>query len=103
LITEFAGSFKPLSLLKSPVMHSSEIAHIIEKKFLEQEPLKIEFKTRQPIIGLFIKFRDYDELKAKNFWRIVPETRIKDYKKTHDFNLSRIFNGQELVKLTAPK
>jgi hypothetical protein len=84
-------------------MHSSDIANIVEKKFLEQEPLKVEFKTRQSIIGLFIKFRDYDELKAKNFWRIVPEARIKDYKKTQDFNLSRIFNGQELVKLTVPK
>jgi hypothetical protein len=84
-------------------MHSSDIANIVEKKFLEQEPLKIDFKTRQSIIGLFIKFRDYDELKAKNFWRIVPEARIKDYKKTQDFNLSRIFNGQELVKLTVPK
>jgi hypothetical protein len=41
--------------------------------------------------------------KAKNFWRIVPEARIKDYKKTQDFNLSRIFNGQELTKLTIPK
>jgi hypothetical protein len=84
-------------------MHSSDIANIVEKKFLEQEPLKVEFKTRQSIIGLFIKFRDYDELKAKNFWRIVPEARIKDYKKTQDFNLSRIFNGQELTKLTIPK
>jgi hypothetical protein len=84
-------------------MHSSDIANIVEKKFLEQEPLKVDFKTRQSIIGLFIKFRDYDELKAKNFWRIVPEARIKDYKKTQDFNLSRIFNGQELVKLTVPK
>ena len=84
-------------------MHAAEITNIVEKKFLEQEPLKVEFKTRQPIIGLFIKFRDYDELKAKNFWRIVPEARIKDYKKTHDFNLSRIFNGQELVKLSIPK
>jgi hypothetical protein len=84
-------------------MHSSDIANIVEKKFLEQEPLKVEFKTRQSIIGLFIKFRDYDELKAKNFWRIVPEARIKEYKKTQDFNLSRIFNGQELTKLTIPK
>ncbi|TMI66191.1 MAG: short-chain dehydrogenase [Bacteroidetes bacterium] len=84
-------------------MHSPDIANIVEKRFLEQEPLKVEFKTRQPIIGLFIKFRDYDELKAKNFWRIVPEARIKDYKKTQDFNLSRIFNGQELTKLTIPK
>ena len=80
-------------------MHSPDIANIVEKRFLEQEPLKVEFKTRQPIIGLFIKFRDYDELKAKNFWRIVPEARIKDYKKTQDFNLSRIFNGQELISI----
>jgi len=84
-------------------MNSLEITNIVEKKFLEQDPLKIEFKTRQPIIGLFIKFRDYDEMKAKNFWRIVPEARIKDYKKTHDFNLGRIFNGQEFTKLTVPK
>jgi hypothetical protein len=46
-------------------MHSPDIANIVEKRFLEQEPLKVEFKTRQPIIGLFIKFRDYDELESK--------------------------------------
>ncbi|HLY68434.1 MAG TPA: hypothetical protein VKR53_01825 [Puia sp.] len=62
--------------------------------------VKIAFKSRNPVEGIFIETRDYDELKSKNFWRIVSNTHVDNYKKTKDINLSRIFNGSEITKLS---
>jgi hypothetical protein len=84
-------------------MTSEQISKFIEDKHLSKNPLKIEFKTRSSIIGLFIQTTDYKELKAKNFWRIVSETKINDWKNTNDNNLAKIFNGQELTKLSPVK
>jgi hypothetical protein len=84
-------------------MTSEQITKFVEENHLSVHPLKIDFKTRQSIIGLFIKTPDYSELKSKNFWRIVAEVRIKEYKNTQDNNLARIFNGQEITKLSVPK
>ncbi len=72
-------------------------------KFLTQKttdkPIQISFKTRRGIKGLFLKLPDYGELRSKNFWRIVSEGNIIDYKKTNDPNLARIFNGSEMTRL----
>ncbi len=78
------------------------------EKFLSNEQaiknaVKINFKTRNSITGLFIQMNDFNELKAKNYWRIVPENNIESWKKSKDMNLARIFNGQEFTKLTAEK
>jgi hypothetical protein len=62
--------------------------------------IKIAFKSRNPVEGIFIETRDFDELKSKNFWRIVSNTHVDNYKKTKDINLSRIFNGSEMTKLS---
>ena len=77
-------------------------------KFLEQDNLakkqvKIEFKKRNTIVGIFVKSPDYEDLKAKNFWRIVSETHISEWKKTNDNKLSKIFSGSEFVRLTQAK
>lgn len=84
-------------------MTSEQIGKFIEEKHLSKNPLKIEFKTRSSIIGLFIQTADYKELKVKNFWRIVSETKINDWKNTNDNNLAKIFNGAELTKLSIVK
>ncbi|HLF47725.1 MAG TPA: hypothetical protein VI548_14950 [Chitinophagaceae bacterium] len=84
-------------------MTSEQISKFIEASHLAKNPVKIEFKTRSSINGLFIQATDYTELKLKNFWRIVAEPRIKDFKATNDNNLSRIFNGTEFTKLSAIK
>jgi hypothetical protein len=84
-------------------MTSEQISKFIEEKHLSKNPLKIEFKTRSSIIGLFIQTADYKELKVKNFWRIVSETKINDWKNTNDNNLAKIFNGAELTKLSIVK
>jgi hypothetical protein len=64
------------------------------------QPVKITFKTRKPLEGLFIKTQDYTDLKAKNFWRIVTGTNIDGYKNSNDTSLARIFNGSEITKLS---
>ena len=83
-------------------MTSEQIGNFIEVH-VSKHPVKIEFKTRSPIIGMFIRTKDYNELKAKNFWRIVPEPRINEWKKSNDSSLAKIFNGAEFTKLNAVK
>ena len=61
---------------------------------------RIHFKTRNSMLGMFINTGDYDDLKSKNFWRIVTGTNIDNWKKSKDMNLARIFNGAEFTKLS---
>ncbi len=83
-------------------MTSEQISKFIEEH-VSKHPVKIDFKTRSSIIGMFIRTADYNELKPKNFWRIVSEPRINDWKKSNDNSLARIFNGAEMTKLSKLK
>jgi hypothetical protein len=65
------------------------------------KPIKIFFKTRNTLEGIFIQTQDFKELKSKNFWRIVTATNLENCKKSKDMGLSRIFNGAEFTKLSA--
>ena len=58
------------------------------------------FLKARTVEGIFIKAPDYLELKKKNFWRIVTVSNMELYGQSQDLNLSRIFNGQEFVKIT---
>ena len=75
------------------------------EKFLQnnsdKSTVKVTFKTRKPLVGIFIKTADYAELKSKNFWRIVGESNVESYLKSKDMNLARIFNGGEMTRLSA--
>lgn len=82
-------------------MTNEQIEKFIEPKHLSHNSVKIDFKTRNSIIGIFIEAADYKELKSKNFWRIVSEKHIKEWKGTNDNSLARIFNGAEFTKLSA--
>lgn len=73
------------------------------ERFIGTEPdcfSKIFLKARI-VEGIFIKAPDFLELKKKNFWRIVTVNKLQEYQKSKDLNLSRIFNGQEFVKLSS--
>ena len=59
------------------------------------------FLKARTVEGIFIKAPDFLELKKKNFWRIVTVNKLQEYQRSKDINLSRIFNGQEFVKLAA--
>jgi hypothetical protein len=65
------------------------------------EYVKIAFKKRSPVYGLFLKnHRDFTELKEKNFWRIVLKSNFEEYKKSKDPSLARLFSGKEFSSLT---
>ena len=62
--------------------------------------IRFEMKKRNPVRGLIVKGRDYDELKGKNFWRIVTQTHLAEYTKSQNINLVKIFSGTEFAKLS---
>lgn len=75
-------------------------------KFLETENIptsksvKIDFKKRNSLVGVFVKGTDYNDLKSKNFWRIVSAANIEEWNKSRNMNLAKIFSGTEITKLT---
>lgn len=81
-------------------MNSELIDKFIKSKSQKNASINIHFKQRATLKGVFIQSRDYEELRAKNFWRFVPDTRLAEWKKTGDNDLARIFNGAEFTKLS---
>jgi len=62
--------------------------------------IRFELKKRNPVRGLIVQGRDYNDLKAKNFWRIVTQTNLAAYEKSKDINLAKIFAGSDFAKLS---
>lgn len=83
-------------------MNTEEIQNFLNDKLPSPDAyVKIDFKKRDPIYGLFVRDKDFNELKSKNFWRIVTRNHFDSYKKSRDMNLSRIFSGSDFTKLTS--
>jgi len=61
--------------------------------------ININFRKREPVRGIFVNLKDFDDLKSKNLWRIITETKIEDWRKTKDTGLTRIYNGADFTKL----
>lgn len=80
-------------------MTNTQIDSFIQKIEFDRQAVKVSFKSRDPFIGFFVNTRDYDDLKGKNFWRIISQSNIKSYLSSRDANLSRIFSGFEITKL----
>ena len=66
----FAHSAKKPYIRQNFFMTSELISKFIENEQQPNKPVKIEFKKRNAVTGMFVKVNDYDELKSKNFWRI---------------------------------
>ena len=83
-------------------MNSEQIQSFLNKTTADKTPyVKINFQKREPIYGLFLtKEKDYHDLSTKNFWRIVSRKNFDQYKKSGDVNLSRIYNGSEMTRLS---
>jgi hypothetical protein len=81
-------------------MTNDLIEKFIEKRGKKTSKINIHFKQRNTLQGIFIQAKDYNELKSKNFWRIVSETNSEEWKRTGDQNLARIFNGAEFTRLS---
>lgn len=75
----------------------------IEKVLEQTKPVntlvRISFKKRSPVQGVFIKTSDYNELSRKNLWRVVNEVNVGSYNQSNNESLARIFNGTEFTKL----
>ncbi len=80
-------------------MTTELIEKYVESKEVTGKPVVISFKQRNNITGLFIKGYDYAEMKKKNFWRIVSESKMDEWKRSNDMNLARIFNGSDFTRL----
>jgi hypothetical protein len=83
-------------------MNIEDIENFLTKKATSPDNnyIKITFKKRDAIYGLFIKDKDYTDLKSKNFWRIVTRTHFDEYNKSKNNGLAKIFNGSEFSRLT---
>lgn len=80
-------------------MTITQIDTFINKIEFERQAVKISLKSREPFIGFFISSKDYEDLKSKNFWRIIGQNKISDYMSSKNANLSRIFSGTEITNL----
>ena len=72
------------------------------ERFTGAEPdsfFRIFLKART-VEGIFIKAPDFLELKKKNFWRIVTVSKLQEYHESKNVSLSRIFNGQEFIRVS---
>lgn len=83
-------------------MNTEDIQKFLETKAKgEKSYVKIDFKKRDPIYGLFIvDGSDYKDLSSKNFWRIVTRRNFDEYSKSKNASLAKIFNGAEFEKLS---
>ena len=82
-------------------MNVEDIEKFLAKTAAEEPAyVKITFKKREPVYGLFVRDKDYAHLKSKNFWRIVTKLHFDEFLKSTDLSLARIFNGAEFSRLT---
>lgn len=81
-------------------MTTEMIEKFVENKSRKDNAVNIHFKERSTVTGIFIKSNDYDELKQKNFWRVVNNMHIEEWKKTKNLDLARIFNGLSFTRLS---
>lgn len=84
-------------------MDIERIENCIKPGIRNNTTIDIHFKGRSSVTGLFIRAHDYDELKSKNFWRVVQASQMQKWKETNDINVARIFNGASFTSLTDTK
>lgn len=80
-------------------MTSEQIEKFFSSNVNSNSIIRISFKTRNSVLGIFIQTPDAEELKLKNFWRIVSKENFEQWQKSKDYNLVRMFNGAEFTKL----
>jgi len=82
-------------------MTVEQIETFLAKETLPQgKIIRFEMKKRNPVRGIIVQGRDYNELKGKNFWRIVTQSNLAEYSKAQNINLAKIFSGTEFAKLS---
>jgi hypothetical protein len=84
-------------------MQIEEIEKFLKKNATSSNYVKITFKKRDSIYGLFVEDKDYAHLKSKNFWRIIPQSQLSAYNQSKNVSLAKIFCGVEFSRLTQYK
>ena len=86
-------------------MNTEDIQKFLDNKTSSgNEYVKINFRKRDAVYGLFVKDHgDYVDLKAKNFWRIVPQSQFDAYRQLKNVGLAKIFSGSDFTRLTVIK
>lgn len=80
-------------------MNNSQIENFVTDKKRKNKAVRIHFKARPAMNGMFVFLNDYPEMKEKNFWRIVSEQRTEEWLQKKDKGSSRLFSGSEFTKL----
>jgi hypothetical protein len=81
-------------------MTTEMIEKFVENKTRNDAAINISFKGRDTVTGIFIRMADYEELKAKNFWRVVTGSAVPEWRKTKNSGLARIFSGGSFTRLS---
>jgi hypothetical protein len=81
-------------------MTQDMIERFVELPERNNVEVNIHFKDRATLKGMFIRENDYEELKGKNFWRVISSTHLETWSKTKDKSIPRIFNGASFTRLT---
>jgi len=81
-------------------MTTELIQKFVENKSRKGEAVKIHFKQRSTVSGIFVNGKDYEELKSKNFWRIVNSNVAEEWKRTANMDLARLYSGMAFTRLT---
>jgi hypothetical protein len=76
------------------------IEKYVERKDRKDAIINVHFKERNIVSGIFVRSNDYEELKGKNFWRIITIANMNEWNETQNINLARIFNGLSFTKLS---
>ncbi|MFT3902698.1 MAG: short-chain dehydrogenase [Niabella sp.] len=84
-------------------MDIASIEKFLDTNAKSAKVVNVHFKDRSTVTGVFVSLKDYGELKAKNFWRLVNAKNIEQWKKTKDIELSRLFNGASFTRLSITK
>jgi len=84
-------------------MDIDSIEKFIDTNAKEAKIVNVHFKDRSTVTGIFVALKDYSELKAKNFWRLVSAKNVEEWKKNNDIELSRLFNGAAFTRLSIVK
>ncbi|MGN6493138.1 MAG: short-chain dehydrogenase [Agriterribacter sp.] len=84
-------------------MDIERIERYIQPSIGNNTMIEIRFKSRSPVTGLFIQGADYEELKSKNFWRVVHLSQLEKWSESSDMNVARIFNGASFTSLSETK
>lgn len=80
-------------------MTTEVIEKYIESKEVAGKPVTISFKQRNNVTGVFVEGYDYADMKKKNFWRIVSESKLAEWKVSKNIDLARIFSGSDFTKI----